>query len=363
MILNIVNPHASYYLGGTEVVTLNQALSLAKRGHTVRYFTRQPDNYSDYFEEFRRDATQFDVEIIEILLEESVPYADGSWPLYYYISSQFGMAAQAAYAQYDDADLFVTHLSADALFLPSNTKNVIHLHGTPSQTDALMSTAMTRPNLGVAHSTSIQSWWGAQFPKLPMDIFRNGIDTRLYAGLPDEPRIIDVLYVGRFLPHKGIDDILQAVSPDMTTVIAGHGPYLDTLKAIAKQRNLTKVTFIDTPSTVELRQLYASSKLFVCPSRAKEGVLTTMLEASSSGCAIVTASGSGMTDLIVNGKNGRVIAPSDILGLADTLTQLLANDSIRHSLARQVQSDIQSSWSWDSKATELEQIYEHALKS
>jgi glycosyltransferase involved in cell wall biosynthesis len=362
MILNIINPHASYYLGGTEVVTLHQALSLAKRGHTVRYFTRKPDQYSDYFREFQTEAKKHDITIVEIALDESTPYANSDWSLYYYLSNQFGMAAQPEYAKYNDADLVVTHLHADSLYVPYGAKNLLHLHGAPGQTDSLMTTAVTRPDYAVAHSTSIRDWWHEQFPALPInDTFRNGVDTQLYAGSPDDERDIDVLYVGRFLPHKGIDDILQSVNQGMRVVIAGNGPYLDELKSMATDKDLGKVTFIERPGNDELRQLYKTAKVFACPSRAKEGVLTTMLEAGAAGCAIVTTSGSGMTDLAVDGQNSRVITPGDTAALSEVIGQLLSDDSQRKQLATNIQRDIQATWSWDAKGLELEQIYEQAI--
>lgn len=363
MILNIINPHASYYLGGTEVVTLYQALGLAKRGHTIRYFTRQTRNYSDYFVEFRKQAANYNVTIVEVPLDSGTPYANGSWPLYYYLSREFGMAAQPYYERYRDADLYVAHLSADLVFVPYHAKCLLHLHGSPTQTDALMDMAMEQHPYTVAHSRSIKEWWEDHYPSLTPEIFRNGIDSEKYSGEVTSQRPIDILYTGRFLSHKGIDDILASAPQTAKIVIAGNGPYLPELQLLAKNRKLENVRFLDRPSTATLRELYATSKLFICPSRAKEGVLTTMLEAGSSGCAIITASGSGMTDLITDRQNGRVVTPGDRATLGHITAELLEDSKQRCDLAEAVQENIRQTWSWDMKAVELEGIYAHAIKA
>lgn len=363
MILTIINPHASYYLGGTEVVTLHQALSLAKRGHTIRYITSNTESYSDYYIEFKREAAALPLDIVEVTLPSGTPLADGSWSRYYQLSSIFGMAAQSIYRDYLDSDVFVTHLSIDSLFIPLEVKNILHLHGSPITSDIMMSTALTRPAAALAHSGSIFEWWSTHYPNIPMNIFRNGIDITNYSGDPTGSRPIDVLYVGRFLEHKGVDDLLQAVPIEASIVVAGNGPYLDTLRTIADSRGLRNVQFYDTPDTATLRRLYASAKVFACPSRAKEGVLTTMLEAAASGCAVVTASGSGMTDLAIDTVNSRVISPGNIEQLAQAIHSLLSDEETRKHLATVIQQEVRQEWSWEAKGEELERLYEKTIST
>ena len=357
MIINIINPHASYYLGGTEVVTLEQALALGRRGHTVRYFTWETPIYSDYFEAFLQKAKNLDITPVLVPRDPALPMADGSWPRYYYLSNRFGIAAQPYYAQYVDADLFVSHLSADSLYVPSGVKHILHLHGTPSVPDAMIDTALQLPDAALAHATSIRDWWHEYYPSLPIDFFRNGIDTTAYQGSPAGKRPIDVLYVGRFMEHKGIDDILTAVSSETNVVIAGHGPYETTLRSLIHARGLRNVKIIINPPTDKLKQLYQQTKLFVCPSRAKEGVLTTMLEAGASGATVITAHGSGMTDLIREDYNGAVVPAGSPKELSKAMQRLLGDENERIHLAETLQKNIRNEWSWEAKGGELENAY------
>ena len=83
-----------------------------------------------------------------------------------------------------------------------------------------------------------------------------------------------------------------------------------------------------------------------------------MLEAAASGCAILTSKGSGMTDLIFDGRNGMLVDPGNISQIASGITELLQDDKRRLALASSVQSDVIASWSWTAKGKELEGIYE-----
>lgn len=362
MIINIVSPHASVYLGGMEIVTINMALHLARLGVTVRFFTRQPKvTRSDAYEQLLATKPST-LSVIEVSLSDHTPLPDSSWPTFYRISCDFGVAAQPLYDRYSDADLFITHLSVDSLFIPPTSRTVLHLHGSPYHPDPLMTAAVQSPVATIAHSESIRAWWTDHFPDLHPTLFLNGIDITRYNGDSLAERPIDVLYVGRYLEHKGAGDILHALQPDQIAVLAGNGPYLSELKSIATARNLTRVTFYDTPSSDTIAQLYKQAKIFACPSRAKEGLLTTLLEAGASGCAVITASGSGMTDLVIDKQNGLVVEPANILQLQSAIAQLLKNQSERTTLAAQLQTDIQRGWSWEQRAKDLKEIYENATK-
>jgi len=360
MIINIISPHASNYLGGMEAVTINMAIHLARQGETIRFFTRKSTKPTDTFHDMKHSKPD-GLHIIEIELIDC-PLPDSTWPTFYKISNIFGATASSEYDKFADADLFITHLSIDALYVPKRSKSLLHLHGNPDTADSLMDKAIQLPNSTIAHSQSIKSWWSNQYPHLKPSIFLNGIDASIYTGDPTSKRPIDVLYVGRFLEHKGIDDILRTVDKTTKVVLAGHGPYLPVIKSIVAERNLKHVTILEKPSTKVVKKLYRDSKVFACPSRSKEGLLTTLLEASASGCAIVTTSGSGMTDLIdISAKESIIISPGDINSLGVALADLLADNDYRSNTAQRLQSKIKAGWSWEQKTKELIEIYRHAL--
>lgn len=359
MKLNIVSPHASHYFGGMEAVTINMARNLAQHGAEVRFITRAAEKQTENYLKLKSDDMK-GLTCVEVQTALATPMPDASWPTFYRIACDFGIAAQPYYQSLCDADLFVTHLSVDSLFVPGGIPNILHLHGSPDSVDPLMAAAIQLPRATIAHSASVAEWWVGRFPTLRPKVFLNGIDTSMFNGEVFADRPIDILYVGRFLNHKGVDDILEAAWPDCRVVLAGNGPMLDELRTIADRRGLSRIEFYDSPSTTKIRQLYRQAKIFACPSRGKEALLTTLLEAGASGCAVVTTSGSGMTDLVKDGVDAMVVNPASPADLRSVFQTLLSDSSRRIALAACLQEEIRHMWSWSSKSQDLMELYQSA---
>lgn len=359
----VSNSRASYYTGGTEVVVQNQIIELGRLGHSVVELVRATDTPSENFEEFLNTVHDENLPItVEEVKVADVPQGDGlSWPLWNAEALAFGREASSRYAEHakNGINIFASHLVTDSIFIPRQVPSALHLHGNPEQSDMLIdSVMMANGEYCLAHSDSIKDWWGSRYPDKTYDVFRNGVDTNEFYTDPKSPRPIDVLYVGRLLDYKGIDDILHSVEPDARVVIAGSGPYADSIRQIIADRGLKNAELIIGPSNSERNDLYANSKIFACPSRGTiEGVLTTMLEAAASGCTILTARGSGMTDLIADGQNGLLVEPGNIDQMTKGIADLLDDEQKRIALATNVQNDVIESWSWTAKGKELEKLY------
>ncbi len=64
-----------------------------------------------------------------------------------------------------------------------------------------------------------------------------------------------------------------------------------------------------------------------------------ILEAMSSGVAIVTTPVGGIPDVLTHERNALLAEPGDIDGLADQLTRLLADSDLRRALAKEALRD------------------------
>ncbi|PID31325.1 hypothetical protein CR983_01690 [Candidatus Saccharibacteria bacterium] len=364
MDLLISNSRASYYIGGTEVVSMHQVEHLARFGHNILYVVRQvpEESKSEYFTDFeqrvRRD--ELPIEIARVAID--APFGNGhSWDIWNEEARCFGEAAQGVYTSaMRKADASISHMSADALYLPDSKPQILHLHGSPKQRDELIDESMEHPTRTVAHAESIKQWWHNHYPDVPMDIFRNGVPFETFEHPVESDRPIDILYVGRLLAHKGVHDILAAANAEQKIVIAGSGNERDELQRTIRERSLD-AELVDAPSQAEIIDLYKQSKIFACPSRGKEGVLTTMLEAGAAGCAVVTASGSGMTDLAKHRQNSRVVEPGDVAALSENFLSLLDDEPARLRIAKTMQDEIRENWSWEKRIKRLAALYEKAL--
>jgi len=144
--LLITNSRASYYVGGTEVVSLHQAIELARLGHSIDYVVRESTAPSEYFLDFHAIITREHLPITIHSVAIDAPLGDGkSWVRWNQEALSFAVAALPLYlSKQPTVDLFVAHLVTDTIGLPLGARSVLHLHGSPQQPDMLIDSAMGR---------------------------------------------------------------------------------------------------------------------------------------------------------------------------------------------------------------------------
>jgi len=126
--------------------------------------------------------------------------------------------------------------------------------------------------------------------------------------------------------RKGVQflvEALDAVKPEWKVCIAGDGPYLGQLKEFAKKSPIP-IEFLGFTHRDELQNLYASVKVFVFPS-LQENFPMVLLEAMAGGCAIVTSSADGCSEVV--GDAAIRTAPGDVEALRQALARLTRDEA------------------------------------
>ncbi|MFW5995097.1 MAG: glycosyltransferase, partial [Spirochaetia bacterium] len=161
-------------------------------------------------------------------------------------------------------------------------------------------------------------------------IIYNPVDSRRIRAAADAPapgtsanavsdeRSLAVLAVGRLVPQKGFDLLLEAVSKtarEVDLTIAGQGPQLELLQNMAErllpETRVSFAGFIENPWRLMVR-----SDVLVLPSRY-EGLPNVVLEAGALGLPVIAFDCPGGTREIVNEKeNGLLVPCGDIDALA-----------------------------------------------
>jgi glycosyltransferase involved in cell wall biosynthesis len=93
-----------------------------------------------------------------------------------------------------------------------------------------------------------------------------GVDDVFFTPPPEPAKREGVLYVGRLLPHKGIDRLLAAMPTDISLTICGRAydsTYYEHLRALAAGR---QVDFLLEQTDYQLRDLYRRAIAVVLPS-------------------------------------------------------------------------------------------------
>jgi len=203
----------------------------------------------------------------------------------------------------------------------------------------------------------------ARIPNEKVSYVPNGVDTNYFKPSKDKKPFI--LFVGRLTKRKGADILIKAfarVSNKLTEyklIIVGDGEEKTKLKNLVKKLNIENyVSFMSNIPMSLLREIYAKASIFVLPSRG-EGFPLSLLEAMSSGCAVIATKISGVVDVIDNGKNGLLVKPGDERDLSQTLEFLLSDGSLIKKLANNARKLVERKYNWDIIAKKTIKIYKN----
>lgn len=157
-----------------------------------------------------------------------------------------------------------------------------------------------------------------------------GIDITMYAP-PDRhargeaKRPLEVLFVGADFERKGGPMLVAlARAPEFRHVRFNfvtktyQGPTTENIRV-----------FDDLASnSAQLITLFRSADLFALPTRADSHAIAT-LEAMATALPVITTPVGGVSDVVVDGETGYLVAPDDVAAVADRLRRLLGDRDLR----------------------------------
>ena len=164
---------------------------------------------------------------------------------------------------------------------------------------------------------------GARLTRIP-----NGVDARFWCPgeAPPEPRRIAA--VGRLLPVKGFDLLIDAAAglPDATVIVMGEGEARADLTRRIEAAGLgARVTLAGHVGPERMREELRRAALFAMPSRS-EGMPLALIEALATGCPAVAARVGGAPEVLTP-EAGALVPPDDAGALRDALAAGLSGEA------------------------------------
>ncbi|MEB3830085.1 glycosyltransferase family 4 protein [Phormidium sp. CCY1219] len=146
---------------------------------------------------------------------------------------------------------------------------------------------------------------------------------------------IKVVTVGRLVPWKQVDKIVEAIAPlkQVGLVVIGDGPERGGLERLVENLEMgDRVYFAGQRSQTEMLGFMAASDLFVLYS-TYEGLPHVVLEAMSVGLPVVATAVGGTPELVRDGENGRLTDPKSYQIFGKIVAELIESTSQRQQLA------------------------------
>ena len=201
-------------------------------------------------------------------------------------------------------------------------------------------------------------------------VVRAGIDTTLFAPDPDAAprnggRPLAVLCVGTLHEVKGQAHLIEACRLLAQRGIAvacrliGGGPDQQALsEAIAAAGLADRVTLVGARTRQQIADELRATDVLVAPSvptreGKREGIPVVLMEAMSTGLAVVASELSGIPELVQDGVSGLLVAPGDAPELADALARLHADPDLRRRLGAAGREQVLREFDVEASAGEL----------
>jgi len=206
-------------------------------------------------------------------------------------------------------------------------------------------------------SNSLESLALERSPNIKTVVIPNGIDLDNFQSNGDKQRRI--LIVSRMFERKGIQYFLQALkglNHGYEVNIVGDGPYLNVLKKLSKDLKV-KAKFggwIDN-SSLELKELYEKSSIFVFPS-ISENFPIVLLEAMAAGMAIITTKNTGCAEVV--GDAALLVEQRNPEAIREALDRLISNPDFCKELGQAARKRLENNFTWASVSRQYADLYE-----
>lgn len=207
-------------------------------------------------------------------------------------------------------------------------------------------------------------------------VVSNGLDVeRFRPGPPDsalQARLgfgerRTVLYTGRLDPEKDMDVWLRAAavaaaSVDVQFVIGGEGTEKPRLTSLAHKLELgNRARFVGYLPDSDLPSLYRVADIYLMLAPVELQSIST-LEAMATGLPVVAAAAGALPELVIDGRNGRLVKPSDWRAAGSAMVELLHDNSLREMMSKSSR-EIALQHDLERTITAYEQVFDEARRT
>ena len=182
-----------------------------------------------------------------------------------------------------------------------------------------------------------------------------------------ERRERTVLYVGRIMPHKGINYLIEAVDDGVELDIIGrvyHREYSDLLQQLALGK---QIRFNGNASDEGIIAAYRRACVTVLPSvyvdvygnqyQVPELLGLTLLESMACGTPVICTAVGGMPEIVEDGVTGFVVPPNDPQALRDRIYWLLSHPDDASLMGRNARDHVLKHFTWSAIAEQCLKAY------
>ncbi len=373
MKIAIIQPRASYYLGGTEKVCLKHIEFLLKLKNEMTFYTSKPVENYEYSVIYKSFKKQFsknkNLKIIEFEIPEEKKYIYKEYPgqnqnrwdseSILFNNLIFNTLQKTKY------DVILTYYIVDSLFKPKKIPVVLYLGGFPRNKIEIYGAFLNFVDTVIYNSKNVENGWKEQVKTSSVKnkfILKKAVDEINFKKLKnpfEKGNNLNFVFAGRLIQRKGVHKIIE-VLPKLKKYkiklwVLGNGSEKENLRKLAKEKGvLDKVLFLGFVENVY--DYYHFSDLVILPSLEGEGLMGTVAEAMMCGATVVTSLGNGNEEIIKNNKTGILIDPKNKKEFLEIILKLIQDEKLRKKIGKNAEIYAKKNFDWGKIISELNKM-------
>lgn len=204
-------------------------------------------------------------------------------------------------------------------------------------------------------------------------VIGGGVDTDKFSPDPSVRRDGGALFVGRLLPHKGVDDLIRGLPEGMPLTIVGPEPDALMKSHLADLARGKAITFKHGLDDAAVIDEYRRACCVVLPSvyRASDGRETkvpellgqTLLEGMACETPALCTRVASMPEVVDDGVTGFVVPPNDPASLRDRLQWLRAHANAARTMGEDGRRRVLDRFTWPSVVERCLDVYREESRS
>lgn len=189
-------------------------------------------------------------------------------------------------------------------------------------------------------------------------VISNGIDTEFFSPHHKAEQSTDLVFIGNMSYPPNIETaeyivhhilpLLKKEKPDVKLTLAGSSPH-------KRVKQLAKIPGVEVLGWVnDIRDAYASAKVFIAPMQIGTGLQNKLLEAMAMEIPCVTSS---LANRSLNArKDVEILVGDSPAEYAEHILNLLDNPSLRTELGKAGKDFVSTHYSWEHSVSQLEKV-------
>ncbi len=209
----------------------------------------------------------------------------------------------------------------------------------------------------------------------PIHVIYHGIDLEFFSFNPQRRPgpPFRILSVGRLVPKKGYEDLLQALKLlnldglDFQFTHLGGGELKETMQQMTKDLGLqSRVTFRGTLSHKEVLQEYLRAHCFALACKVaadgdRDGIPNVLVEAMAVGVPVVSTRVSAIPELVQDEVTGRLVEPGRPDLLRHALRETLLSSSAENGMTNRARARVEALFDNTKNVRRLYELHTDAL--